>query len=368
MVAAMEGGMRQWKAEGYAVSRDSAMPTRWVQEPLPEHGSDGRPLVAIKPSNAKHLTKELVLNHIGDVHRIRKVKLSALFTASQTSCIDGREDNAIIGTPGGDAGELMLGLAAAELVIGRTLSQKHLNTVFRAFSDNFGGIYLHTDNHALGRLANHLNSDPMFSPFLVKLNSLDMWRNFLHFPPTHLRAKLLDYLLEPNHIGCGHLKLALTHADAYGVRQEVVAGIFRAFFEEYWRGASNLNWVILGGEHTEGAVVNVTMEGSLSNFSQIPMIHPSVGGLQMFVHHPQAIAALRIQTAQFMHNELGQILSLNRTHSGQLREVITKLGAEQTLATFKALAGGLPIFSLHFDGVGGFTLEENGHVPVAAHS
>lgn len=347
-VAAMNGGMNLWRAEGFAASRDSSILSRVLTEPSPGCGSDGR-LLSFKKGE-RRLTRDRIVEHVGDVAKVRRVKLAAFLLASQTSCVDGREDRAIIGTPGGDAGELLLGLAAAERIGGTPVDLANVPALTRAFADTFGGIYLHTDNHALNRLARSLRSDTRLEGAVSSLHTIDQWEGFLRNPPVHLRKALLEHLMQPDHVGCGHIKLALLNSDTYGVRPGLITSFFTAFFEGLWSGAADLEWVVLGGDHAEGAVVNVTVEGELWPFTEVPMVAPSIGGVQMFVNHPQVVQYLREQTARFLSSRVDNLLPIGKSDGAKLLQEIPELAGAQTMATLKALAAGLPVFDVHFGG------------------
>jgi rhodanese-related sulfurtransferase len=346
-VAAMRGGMHAWRAEGFGVSRDESAIDNVLTSPAPGHGSDGR-LLEPGAKRGRHLSREAIEEHLGDPAKVRRVKLAAILLASQTSCVDGREDRAIIGTPGGDAGELILGLAAVEQLSESTVDPGKVAALARSFADTFGGIYLHTDNHALNRLTRSLGADPRFEDRITNLKTIDDWEQFLRKPPSELRSPLLEHLVQPNHVGCGHLRLALTHPSAYAVRPQLISAFFTAFYTELWDGARDLHWVVLGGEHNEGAVVNVTVEDPLRPFSEVPMIAPSIGGTQMFVNHPQVVSYLREQTAHFLKTRASHLLPLSKSDSQKLAELISELGARQASATLTSLAAGLPTFSIHF--------------------
>lgn len=359
-VAALDGGMIGWKANGYGVSRDETIAERVLSHPAPGHGSDGRLLGGM--SQKKHLSKAAIEAHLGDPAKVRRVKLAAFLLATKTSCVDGREDRAIIGTPGGDAGELILGLAAVESVISQEVPPEHISGLAQAFADTFGGIYLHTDNHALNRLTRSLRSDERLADSVAGLKTIEHWERFLRRPPEPLRSALLEHLVQPDHVGCGHLKLALTNPEAYRVRPALVRNFFEAFYRGLWNGSPDLHWVVLGGEHAEGAVVQVTLEEELQPFSAIPMIAPSIGGVQMFVNHPQVVGYLRQQTAHFLANRVGRLLNLPADAEEQLLTRIPEIGDVQAGATLAALAGGLPIFEAHFDLAGRVMVREAGQI------
>ncbi|HJL18091.1 MAG TPA: rhodanese-like domain-containing protein [Sandaracinaceae bacterium LLY-WYZ-13_1] len=360
-VAALDGGMAHWRTKGFGVSRDAEV--RFLEAPAPGHGSDGRLLSG--GTKEKHLSLDAIEAHVGDASKVRRVKLAAFLLATQTSCVDGREDRAIIGTPGGDAGELLLGLAAVEAVTGKEVSPDDVPTLARAFADTFGGIYLHTDNHALNRLVRSLRSDDRLKDAVASLQTIDDWEAFLRRPPRDLRPALLEHLQQPEHVGCGHIKLALTQPDAYRVRPALITRFFEAFYSGLWQGAPDLTWVVLGGDHAEGAVVQVTVEEALHPFSEIPMIAPSIGGVQMFVNHPQVVAYLRQQTAHFLANRVASLLGLEEGMEAKLLEEIPKIGDVQAGATLAALAAGLPVFNVHFGRDGKAAVHEEGSIPAS---
>ena len=358
-VAALTGGMALWRSKGFGASRDRTVLDRFLRAPEPGHGSDGRPLDAGR--GAAHLTKEAIEGHVGDPGKVRSVKLAALLLVEHTSCVDGREDRAILGTPGGDAGELVLGLACVEKAGGKVDTGK-MPSLTRAFADTFGGIYLHTDNTALNRLARALQEDRRLEGAVAHLHTVHDWTTFLRRPPEALRTALLDHLLQPEHVGCGHLALAMRNADQYQVRTELITSFFEAFYTELWEGAPDLEWVVLGGGHAEGAVANVTVEGELWPFTEVPMLAPSVEGVQMFVNHPQVVAYMREQTARFFTSRVDHLLPLGKDDASAMGELLPELGATQAGATLSALAKGLPLFGIHFAPDGTVSVEASGTV------
>lgn len=141
-VAAMIGGVRAWKDLGYSTSRDrSALERRDVLRRAVVH-----PLPA-----GERLQRHHVEEHVGDPTSVRWIKLAALLVHGRLSCVDGRDDAGVLGTPGGDAGELVLALSAAEKLTGRALSQPQIDALLRRRLDALGRFYLHTDVHEIGR-------------------------------------------------------------------------------------------------------------------------------------------------------------------------------------------------------------------------
>ena len=110
-------------------------------------------------------------------------------------------------------------------------------------------------------------------------------------------------------------------------------------------------------------MVLVTLEEALQPFTEIPMIAPSISGVQMFVNHPQVVAYLREQTAHFLANRVGPLLGLEDWMEQELIERIPQIGELQANATLSTLAAGLPVFKAHFRRDGAVTVSEAGSIP-----
>ena len=110
-------------------------------------------------------------------------------------------------------------------------------------------------------------------------------------------------------------------------------------------------------------MVNVTVEGGLGPFSEVPMIAPSIGGVQMFVNHPQVVEYLRDQNARFLSRRVSHLLPERELELGALTKTITELGGKQAGATLSALAAGLPVFTVHFEKGGAISVTEHDPIP-----
>src|SRR5690606_24245229 len=119
-------------------------------------------------------------------------------------------------------------------------------------------------------------------------------------PPHELEPALLEHLLAPDHVGCGHLRMMLLSPAAYGTRGELVSAVLRAVFEHRWRRPAPIDWVGLSGTHHEEAVVTVHVEGEIHPYTRVPAIAPSSGLGQAFVTHPEVTNFLREQNAHLL--------------------------------------------------------------------
>jgi hypothetical protein len=267
----------------------------------------------------------------------------------------------VIGTPGGDSGELLLALAAVEQVTGHKLSLLAVRELFARRLETFGRFYLHGDVQASNELIGAIRSDRRFDAVVAGISESMQWRRFLNAPPAHVRDALLEHVVSPAHIGCGHLRLALTMAEQYGARRELVHSLMDAFFRARWAGDADTEFTILGGEHQEGAVVRVRIDERLQSFTRVPLVSPTADGRQIFVAHPQVAEHLRAELAQFLILQR-DVLDLGEVHVRPLIDEMRRLGEIQLQATLRSLALGLPIYDVCFTQKGSVHVEAAGVV------
>lgn len=352
-VAVMDGGMLAWKKMGFATSRGEAVLTREpMAPPVPVPGD-----APVGP-----LTRAQIEAHIGDPHTVRWVKMAALLLHTKVSCVDGRDDHGVIGTPGGNAGEFLLALAAIERVTGTHFPVERLPQVLHSFIDTFGHFYVHSDTTAANTLIRSMRADPRLTPHLPPTTSTAQdWRQYMSLPPEAAHELILEHIAKPGHLGCGHLRLMLQNPERYMVRRELVEAFLRVYFRLRWQGVLELDYIILGGGHQEGAVVNIRLASGVWPFTRVPLISPACGSTQMFVNHPQVAEFMRDQVARFftIHPDF---LPVDESHFGMLQKDMRRLASTQIAATLVALAPGLPIYDVVFRNEKEFTVEEVGVV------
>ena len=350
-VATMMGGIVAWRDDGYTTTRDpSILARRDVVRTI-----DDLPAEAPERVTAADIEK-----HVGDPLSVRWIKLPALLVRGLVSCVDGRDDSGVIGSPGGDAGELLVGLRALETLTRRPLRDDEITTLLARRNDAFGRFYMHTDVAASNAAASALRADPRFSEAIAGVSKGIEWRRFWASPPPALRPALLEHALAPAHVGCGHLRLELTQPEAYGTREQLVRAVLRCFHEARWQGHPDMELVPLAGGHTERAVINVRIAGPLMPFSRIPLVSPAVGGAQVFVHHPRITSYLRKQLAAFLAMQTD--IAGSQVDPEWLHEEMVRIGAVQLGQTLTALAKGLPIYDVIFHGEDRVEVREGGFV------
>jgi len=172
-VAAMAGGLAAWRALGLSTSRDPAG-VRTAPNRAPEPSGDSGPL-----------TLEQVRAHVGDPRSVRWIKLASMIAHGRVSCIDGRDERGVIGSPGGDGGEFLLTLTAIERTTGKTLDEETVADGLLSQLDTFGDFYMHTDLLAFEALTSALRADPRLRDATTGLTRPEEWAEFLRsLPPT----------------------------------------------------------------------------------------------------------------------------------------------------------------------------------------
>jgi len=356
LVSSLDGGVHAWKAMGYFTSRDPGILAK--KDVL--RREEPWPVVDVRV----HLDEETLGEALGDPLSTRFVKMAALLLHSRQSCVDGRDDAGVIGTPGGDAGELLLALAAIEKLSGQTISDDDVKTILHRRIDVFGRFYLHSDVGTLNTLIATMRKDARLDETIANVRETFEWRRFWRSPPHDVRHILMEHLLVPDHVGCGHIKLSMKESGDYGARAELGRALLRAFFELRWEGVDDAEYVPLGGGHQEGAVVNVRVAGELRPHTFVPLVSPWCGGSQMFVNHPQVADFFRQELVAFLtSNDLrAACKSLPVVDEAALLATVRALGTQQLMATLSRLAKGLPIFDVTFTGPGEVTVARAGTV------
>lgn len=344
-VAPLEGGMAAWVRAGFEVSRVEA---DLVHPVLPEIVA---PDLEIREpptwAGSVDLVPEGVRQYFEGVD-LRWVQVAGLMLDGHENCVDGREDHHIVGTPGGDAGELLLLLATAERINHQPLDSSHIPDLLAHYFDTFGQFYMHTDTHALEHLLQALHEDPHFVGRLPEEGDLQHMELFVRHPPEDLRPALLEHLLEPHNVGCGHLRLILEHPEEYGVRLQLTRDMMGAAFEALWAGNEEVDYEVLVGSHEEGVVVNVTVEAPIRSFTWVPEVRPHSAETQIFVNHPQVSAYLRRQKTLFLIDQ-EPWMHISPNEEGAFLDALEHLAAAQLGATVGHLAPTLSIFDVHFE-------------------
>ena len=157
--------------------------------------------------------------------------IAEIENSGEISCIDGRHSHCVVGAPGGNIGEMILMLSAAERLNDDIFTPEQLEQLLANYASTFGRFYMHTDSHAVQQLMKSLTRDNFFHSWLSKFDgdTQAFFNGLLELDKQHA-DRVLQYLLMPKHVGCGHLKLLIQESDNYQVRPQLVLNTVASFF------------------------------------------------------------------------------------------------------------------------------------------
>jgi rhodanese-related sulfurtransferase len=332
-VGSLEGGMVAWKGLGFGTSRSHQ---------ILEHPGQLR---SEPPVSSEELTIARIERHIGDPGAVRFLKIAALLLHGRMSCVDGRDDSGVLGTPGGDGGEFLVLLGAIESLSGKRFTGAEIRALLARRLDTFGRFYIHTDVAASNALIASMRGDRRLDAALAHVYEPLEWRDFFAEPPAEVRDIVLEHMLVPGHIGCGHIRMMWQDCQAYGVRPELPELVLRSFMHLRWSGAVEAELVPLAGGHEERGVLRVFLADPIEPFTEVPLVSPSCEGTQMFVCHPQVMSYLRTQLVRFAQLQSALVPKLSEE---DLRCEVEAMATTQMNATLQRLAMGLPVFDVTF--------------------
>jgi hypothetical protein len=296
-----------------------------------------------------------VVRHLKREGAVEWFPVASILASRETSCIDGRSTRPIVGSPGGDTGDLILTLAAWQAASGHRLEPRDVARLLDAYLVSFGTFYLHTDDHALDTLREALLREPGLAPYHARLVDAATTAAFIVSPELAEDAVAEDLvdaaLIAPAHIGCGHLKLMRASPDAYGVAPELFDAVYTAIFRVARRRPDLIDFTRLEGAHRERAVVVVRVPNEVHAHTLVPGVVPALEASpaesqalhELFVHHPSVAAFMRSENAWFTIDETAR-LGFRRVPFAALTREVEALAERQLAATLAALAALHPVF------------------------
>ena len=297
----------------------------------------------LRPDNI--YSQKKVEEYLSDEKNIRWVLAKELLGELNDSCVDGREVGHIVASPGGDIALLTEAIIAVGKMVNRHLDPFEIRKVFRWRVKKLGSFYHHTDEHALENLMKSLNDDVTIKR---KFTSVDQVLKFVKNPPVKVQISLMSHLFKTDNVGCGHLKLMLMNAPAYGMSVKVVQGIVRAYFNMMWNGTKKekglIDFRVLKGSHTEGAVVSIMVPGKVSDKTMVPMVRPTNGKMSVFVFHPQVVEFMHTKQAMELLNS-GLFPEIKKSQRLEYQRMMMRVLSDGLRETVSRLAFGLPMYT-----------------------
>lgn len=210
-------------------------------------------------------------------------------------CLDGRDSQVGISTPGGDIGEFALALLVYQDVSGALLDynlvKMYLVEWLQAMDSEY--FYMCTDESAVKHMAKQVGID---------LN--------IEKPRNEVINDLLKVVSNTGNIGDSHLRLMIEYPQMYSIRPEVVKYLITAFFEVLWNKEKGLEKLlkveVLEGDHTEVAYLEVRDSDECVYEGMSPLLPKKI---KLFVNYVDAVKPRRKQLAEFFAVKIGKNLN-----------------------------------------------------------
>ena len=298
--------------------------------------------------NLKALSLDAITEHLGNPDNVVWRFAGDLLTEKLTSsCVDGRESEPAVGTPGGDLGGLIDGvIVSAQQVMRRDVRLWEIDAVLEWYLATYGSAYMHTDNHAL----NHVLAIATKRGIVSKDYTVTELTSYLRRTddnPSH-GHDLRSIYVDEGAVGCGHMAQMLKSSGAYNTEGRILRQLIRAFYTKLWSGDDRCKFRVLVGEHTEGAVLNVlVIDDPITPNTPIPLVRPSANGISMFVNHPQVVGWLEQHILDNIY-KADIIEGMNNFPIDEYKTQLDELIKTGTRETISRLATGLPLYNILF--------------------
>jgi len=199
----------------------------------------------------------------------------------------------ILGTPGGDMGEFILGLHAFAKVSGTVPARADVQTMFERYVKAMTRpkFFYETDEKAYMRLA------------------VDTGCKNLHISTIggmkRKREELISKMVIPEHIGDIYIRFLVTNSTSLEINVDLVQSALAAYHSVLWTTpsplAQKLCYLELKGHQNVGALVNIKTSSFCVDQGLMPMVSPQLScPAPVFINHPDAVKILRREMATIM--------------------------------------------------------------------
>lgn len=197
--------------------------------------------------------------------------------ASSFACIDGRSNNPVLGTPGGDFGEFLMGLSEIEHTLDLRLSEAQVHHLLKGYLDfQSKPMYFHTDTEATLHLQRKLTNREGQAGVVVGLD--------LNDPDEQYRKQLFTLLESAANHGCGFVKQALDDPESLYLSPSLPRHLIASYFMTLWDKQTiardgtpyytKLQFETLDGHNHESAWVNFRGNSHCEDAGIAPAFRP----------------------------------------------------------------------------------------------
>jgi len=200
---------------------------------------------------------------------------------------DPRGQERQLATLGGDLGEFLIVLSAIEKQLGITFNDTTVLYKLKIYLTVMSRekFYFDIDMNAVNYFKSVCNCP--------QLNIAD--------PPESKKALLLNATSNSLSQGNEFFRKLLNNTQAFGVREELVVSVIRAFYKVMWNKADPLHrrikFVLLKGDFAPKGFIMVKTPGYCNSQLLAPKISPELCSKQMGIYHGDAAVLLRTEMA-----------------------------------------------------------------------
>lgn len=251
------------------------------------------------------------------------------------STMDGRNDEKVLATPGGDMGEFIQAVNALSKVTGKTFTQEDVDEMMTSLLTSMTRekFSYTTDEKAYMRLAVNTGCRNLH---IAEMGGM-----------RRKKANLLERIGEPQHIGDAFIKYLAANGLALDLNPDYLSFSLAAFHNVLWTSPSKLStklcYLELKGPHREAALVTINTPSFCTDQGLSPMVSQQMTcNAPVMVHHPGAVKLYR--------RELVSILTdLHQADAADVLALMNEM-ADGNLNKFWASFGaGLPEYSVTFE-------------------
>ena len=257
-------------------------------------------------------------------------------------CLDGRVTKKHLFTPGGDLGELLLGLLAYEDIIEEPVNLAEVKDIFTKYlrcmvPEKF---YHCTDDEAISHLEKELNSQ-------VDIENPN---------PQSLEGEILEAITSPNNNGDLHFKSLLLAPDEYNISHEshvldyVIQTFYAFIWDENFEFHDKLKLEIFPGVHNETAFIEIKNEHQCMIEQTAPIFEAREGDKHhpsYFINHLDAVNVRRTQIAQFFADKISR--NQNRVTPERMFTEMVRYGNHFLDKTGQYVASLLPFYTVNLE-------------------
>lgn len=267
----------------------------------------------------------VILNHFGKPQDLEWAHVSQHFFSD----IDGRTEEKILATPGGDLGEFLLALSVFEDLSKTEVDVETAAGLLLQFikSSTKVKFWFNTAEKEMKNLTTSLGC--------VNLKIVD--------PPLKFKKPILNNLIHPGNVGNRHFKNMLLDPAAYDTRQRTIETVLQAFHLVMWNKTDvthhKLAYIMYQGNPTEKAFVNIESAQHCIDEGLAPLISPTTCSANMFLNHPEAVIKIRMELAHLMAKN-------NKQFANQMLNKMNERGILQLAKTAANLLKGYPVYTV----------------------